>query len=104
VDCKATQQVRALPPWCHVTCVAMCCVGESSPLTAFYGFELGRRPCHVVYTDYRPTPLEHYVFPCGGKELYLAVDARVRHTTLNPLETRPNQSQSVLNHYHPQMR
>ena len=23
-------------------------------------------PCHVVYTDYRPTPLQHYVFPTGG--------------------------------------
>jgi ATP-dependent RNA helicase DOB1 len=20
-------------------------------------------PCHLVYTDYRPTPLEHYIFP-----------------------------------------
>lgn len=24
-----------------------------------------RSPCHVVYTDYRPTPLQHYVFPAG---------------------------------------
>lgn len=23
-------------------------------------------PCHVVYTDYRPTPLQHYVFPAGA--------------------------------------
>lgn len=23
-------------------------------------------PCHVVYTDYRPTPLQHFVFPAGG--------------------------------------
>lgn len=22
-------------------------------------------PCHVVYTDYRPTPLQHYIFPAG---------------------------------------
>ena len=22
-------------------------------------------PCHVVYTDYRPTPLQHYIFPTG---------------------------------------
>lgn len=28
-------------------------------------------PCHVVYTDYRPTPLVHYGFPAGGKGLYL---------------------------------
>ena len=28
-------------------------------------------PCHVVYTDYRPTPLMHYAFPAGGEGLYL---------------------------------
>ncbi|RZC44424.1 hypothetical protein C5167_037366 [Papaver somniferum] len=33
-----------------------------------------RQPCHVVYTDYRPTPLQHYVFPSGGEGLYLVVD------------------------------
>ncbi|GLT69777.1 hypothetical protein SLA2020_419030 [Shorea laevis] len=24
---------------------------------------LHKQPCHVVYTDFRPTPLQHYVFP-----------------------------------------
>lgn len=33
-------------------------------------------PCHVVYTDYRPTPLEHYVFPAGGDGMFLVVDSR----------------------------
>ena len=28
-------------------------------------------PCHVVSTDYRPTPLVHYAFPLGGVGLYL---------------------------------
>lgn len=28
-------------------------------------------PCHVVYTDYRPTPLVHYAYPAGGSGLYL---------------------------------
>jgi ATP-dependent RNA helicase DOB1 len=32
------------------------------------------QPCHVVYTDYRPTPLQHYVFPAGGDGLHLVVD------------------------------
>lgn len=31
---------------------------------------LHRQPCHVVYTDYRPTPLQHYAFPIGGNGLY----------------------------------
>ncbi|KAG2560632.1 hypothetical protein PVAP13_8KG080900 [Panicum virgatum] len=35
---------------------------------------LHKQPCHVVYTDFRPTPLQHYVFPIGGSGLYLVVD------------------------------
>ncbi|KAI5022388.1 hypothetical protein ZWY2020_059118 [Hordeum vulgare] len=33
-----------------------------------------KQPCHIVYTDYPPTPLQHYVFPAGGDGLYLVVD------------------------------
>jgi hypothetical protein len=33
-------------------------------------------PCHVVYTDYRPTPLQHYMFPAGGDGLYMVVDEK----------------------------
>lgn len=36
--------------------------------------KLHKQPCHVVYTDFRPTPLQHYVFPMGGSGLYLVVD------------------------------
>jgi ATP-dependent RNA helicase DOB1 len=32
------------------------------------------QPCHVVYTDFRPTPLQHYLFPVGGKGLHLVVN------------------------------
>ena len=31
-------------------------------------------PCHVVYTDKRPVPLQHYAFPMGGKGLFLVSD------------------------------
>lgn len=37
---------------------------------------LHKQPCHVVYTDFRPTPLQHYVFPMGGSGLYLVVDEK----------------------------
>ncbi len=36
--------------------------------------ELKRSPCHVISTDYRPTPLQHYMFPSGGQGLYLVLD------------------------------
>ncbi|ESO92619.1 hypothetical protein LOTGIDRAFT_162536 [Lottia gigantea] len=35
---------------------------------------LHKQPCHVVYTDYRPIPLQHYLFPSGGDGLHLVVD------------------------------
>lgn len=33
-------------------------------------------PCHVVYTDYRPTPLQHFIFPASSDSLYMVVDER----------------------------
>ena len=36
------------------------------------------QPCHVVYTNYRPVPLQHYIFPQGGDGLHLVVDERGR--------------------------
>ena len=32
--------------------------------------------CHVVYTNYRPTPLQHYIFAAGGDGLNLVVDEK----------------------------
>ncbi|CAM9691784.1 unnamed protein product [Heterosigma akashiwo] len=40
--------------------------------------KLHHQPCHVVYTNYRPTPLQHYVFPAGGDGLYMVVDEKGR--------------------------
>ncbi|KAF7239095.1 hypothetical protein EG68_11222 [Paragonimus skrjabini miyazakii] len=37
---------------------------------------LHKNPCHVVYTDYRPVPLQHYVFPCGGDGIHLVVNQK----------------------------
>ncbi|XP_044754948.1 exosome RNA helicase MTR4-like [Coccinella septempunctata] len=33
-----------------------------------------QQTCHVVYTDYRPTPLQHYLFPAGGSGIHMVVD------------------------------
>ena len=35
---------------------------------------LHKQPVHVVYTDQRPVPLQHYIFPCGAEGLYLVVN------------------------------
>lgn len=34
------------------------------------------QPCHIVYTDFRPTPLQHYLFPAHGDGIYLVVDEK----------------------------
>ncbi|EAL69567.1 DEAD/DEAH box helicase [Dictyostelium discoideum AX4] len=36
--------------------------------------KIHKQPCHVVYTEYRPIPLQHYIFPSGGDGLHLVVD------------------------------
>ena len=38
--------------------------------------KIKQQPCNVVYTDYRPTPLQHYIHPTGGDGIYLVVDEK----------------------------
>lgn len=40
---------------------------------------LHNQPCHVVYTDVRPVPLHHYIYPAGAEGLHLVVDETVNH-------------------------
>ena len=35
---------------------------------------LHKQPCHLVYTDFRPTPLEHYIHPSGHDGIYKVYD------------------------------
>lgn len=36
--------------------------------------KIKKQPCSVVYTDYRPTPLQHFIYPMGGEGIYCVVD------------------------------
>lgn len=38
--------------------------------------KMHNQPCHVVYTDFRPTPLQHYLFPAGAEGIHLVVDEK----------------------------
>ncbi|KAI9252558.1 rRNA-processing arch domain-containing protein [Helicostylum pulchrum] len=40
--------------------------------------KIHKQPCHIVYTDFRPTPLQHYLFPAGGDGIHLVVDEKSR--------------------------
>lgn len=45
--------------------------------------EIHHQPCHVVYTNYRPTPLQHYIFPQNADGLHLVVDERGKFREAN---------------------
>jgi len=36
------------------------------------------QPCHAVYTDFRPTPLQHFVYPSGSDGVYMVVNEKGR--------------------------
>ncbi|PHH68091.1 hypothetical protein CDD82_852 [Ophiocordyceps australis] len=38
--------------------------------------KIHHQACHVVYTDFRPTPLQNYFYPSGGKGASLVVDEK----------------------------
>ncbi|KAL2755286.1 hypothetical protein ACRALDRAFT_2027072 [Sodiomyces alcalophilus JCM 7366] len=38
--------------------------------------KIHHQACHVVYTDFRPTPLQNYFFPAGGNGIFLVVDEK----------------------------
>ena len=38
--------------------------------------KIKQQPCSVVYTNYRPTPLQHYIYPTGGNGIHLVVDEK----------------------------
>jgi len=45
--------------------------------------KIHHQPCHVVYTNYRPVPLQHYIYPIGGDGLYLVVDEKGKFREAN---------------------
>jgi len=45
--------------------------------------KIHHQPCHVVYTNYRPVPLQHYIFPEGGDGLHLVVDEKGKFREAN---------------------
>ncbi len=36
--------------------------------------KIKNQPCNVVYTDFRPVPLQHYVYASGSEGIFLVVD------------------------------
>eukprot|EP00252_Welwitschia_mirabilis_P018830 TRINITY_DN4218_c0_g2_i1.p1 TRINITY_DN4218_c0_g2~~TRINITY_DN4218_c0_g2_i1.p1 ORF type:complete len:828 (+),score=139.42 TRINITY_DN4218_c0_g2_i1:229-2712(+) len=57
---------------------------------------LHKQPCHVVYTDFRPTPLQHYIYPSGGSGIYLVVDEKEQFRDNNFSKAMASISKSAL--------
>ena len=36
--------------------------------------KINTNPCHIIYTEFRPVPLQHYIYPSGSNGIYLCVD------------------------------
>ena len=45
--------------------------------------DIHHQACHVVYTNYRPVPLQHYIYPQNGDGLHLVVDERGKFREAN---------------------
>ncbi len=79
---------------------------------ALWVAKLHKQPCSVVYTDFRPTPLQHYVFPAGGDGLYLVMDEKgnfrednfqkVRKKCTHALKAAQRSASLMPCHYHSQ--
>ncbi|KAG2430053.1 hypothetical protein HXX76_010153 [Chlamydomonas incerta] len=67
----------------HTKMVFLSATLSNSSQFAAWVAHLHKTPCHVVYTDYRPTPLQHYAYPLGGEGLYLLLDERGNFRTEN---------------------
>lgn len=39
-----------------------------------------KKKCHVVYTDFRPVPLQHFIMPCGGEKAPLYCVVRIQNS------------------------
>jgi len=67
------EECIALAPRTAQLCFLSATLPNAAEFAAWVAAVHGR-PCHCVYTDFRPTPLQQYVFPAGGAGLHLVVD------------------------------
>ncbi|KAG0244204.1 ATP-dependent RNA helicase mtr4 [Actinomortierella wolfii] len=68
------ETIILLPPKCHY--VFLSATIPNAMEFAEWICKNKEQPCHVVYTDFRPTPLQHYLFPQGGDGIHLVVDEK----------------------------
>merc|ERR1719473_554190 len=60
----------------HVNMVFLSATIPNAREFAEWVCRIKRQPCNVIYTDYRPVPLQHYLFPAMGEGVFLAVNEK----------------------------
>ncbi|CRH01113.1 ATP-dependent RNA helicase, putative [Plasmodium relictum] len=60
--------------------------------------------CHIIYTDYRPTPLQHYIYPTSSESVFLICDENKEFKkdnfikAVNAIKEKANASEDNHNH------
>ncbi|KAK9728909.1 ATP-dependent RNA helicase mtr4, variant 2 [Basidiobolus ranarum] len=58
----------------HIRCVFLSATIPNAGEFIQWVCKTRQQPCHVVHIDYRPTPLQYYVYPSGGDGIYMVMD------------------------------
>jgi len=66
------ESILMLPP--EVKLVFLSATMSNAREFASWIAHVKQQPCHLVATDYRPIPLQHYLYPQGGNGIYLILD------------------------------
>lgn len=68
------ETIILLPPSCHY--VFLSATIPNAMEFAEWICKIKEQPCHIVYTNFRPTPLQHYLFPNGSDGIHMVVDEK----------------------------
>lgn len=77
-DCVIVRLTVIGPVQCAMLCCSQPALTWLSVFASLWPHTHLPQPCHVVYTDRRPVPLQHYIFPANADGVYLVLDEKVR--------------------------
>ena len=77
--CPGEKKLKYVPCYIYLTLDSAVLARTNSRAAILFYYRVSKlhhQPCHVVYTDYRPVPLQHYLFPAAAEGLFLVVDEK----------------------------
>ncbi|ORY03535.1 antiviral helicase [Basidiobolus meristosporus CBS 931.73] len=58
----------------HIRCVFLSATIPNAAEFIQWVCKIRQQPCHLIHIDYRPTPLQYYVYPSGGDGIHMVMD------------------------------